>query len=57
MRWTLRIAVTLMMLTTAGGARAGSQDEVKALNRHRERVFNPDRKDLHWGKRKLKRDS
>ena len=31
MRWTLRIAVTLMMLTTAGGARAGSQDEVKAL--------------------------
>ena len=23
---------------------------------HRERVFNPDRKDTHWGKRKLKRD-
>jgi hypothetical protein len=21
-----------------------------------ERVFNPDRKDTHWGKRKLKRD-
>lgn len=29
---------------------------VRALNRHRERVFNPDRKDRHWGKRKLKRD-
>jgi hypothetical protein len=29
---------------------------VKALNRHVERVFNPDRKDRHWGKRKLKRD-
>jgi hypothetical protein len=27
-----------------------------ALNRHVERVFNPDRKDTHWGKRKLKRD-
>lgn len=24
---------------------------MKALNRHRERVFNPDRKDHHWGKR------
>jgi hypothetical protein len=29
---------------------------MKALNRHVERVFNPDRKDTHWGKRKLKRD-
>jgi len=29
---------------------------VKALNRHVERVFNPERKDPHWGKRKLKRD-
>ncbi len=29
---------------------------MSALNRHVERVFNPDRKDTHWGKRKLKRD-
>jgi hypothetical protein len=29
---------------------------MKALNRHVERVFNPERKDHHWGKRKLKRD-
>jgi hypothetical protein len=29
---------------------------LRALNRHVERVFNPDRKDKHWGKRKLKRD-
>jgi hypothetical protein len=29
---------------------------MRALNRHVERVFNPDRKDAHWGKRKLKRD-
>ena len=28
----------------------------KALNRHVERVFNPERRDTHWGKRKLKRD-
>ena len=29
---------------------------MKALNRHAERVFNLDRKEHHWGKRKLKRD-
>jgi hypothetical protein len=29
---------------------------MRALNRHVERVFNPDRKDKRWGKRKLKRD-
>ena len=29
---------------------------MKALNRQVERMFNPDRKDTHWGKRKLKRD-
>jgi hypothetical protein len=29
---------------------------LQALDRHQERVFNPDRKDHHWGKRKLKRD-
>jgi hypothetical protein len=29
---------------------------MQALNRREQRVFNPDRKDHHWGKRKLKRD-
>jgi hypothetical protein len=29
---------------------------MRALNRHAVREFNPDRKDTHWGKRKLKRD-
>jgi hypothetical protein len=29
---------------------------LRALNRHVERVFNSDRKESHWGKRKLKRD-
>ena len=29
---------------------------MRALNRHVERVFNPGRKDHHWGKRKLTRD-
>lgn len=29
---------------------------LKAIHRHKERVFNPDRKETHWGKRKIKRD-
>ena len=29
---------------------------LRALNRHVERVFNSDRKDTHWAKRKLARD-
>lgn len=29
---------------------------LRALKRHVERVFNPDRKDPHWGRRKLARD-
>jgi hypothetical protein len=45
------------MLCSRGGdpmlARIGV---MRALNRHVERVFNPDRKESPWGKRKLKRD-
>ena len=29
---------------------------LRALNRDVERVFHPDRKDTHWGQRKLKRN-
>jgi hypothetical protein len=29
---------------------------MRALNRHVERVFDPSRKDKHWGRRKLSRD-
>jgi len=28
---------------------------MRALNRRAERVFNPDRKEHHWGRRKLAR--
>jgi hypothetical protein len=30
--------------------------KMQAIHRHRQRVFNPDRKETPWGKRKLKRD-
>jgi hypothetical protein len=29
---------------------------LRAIHRNTPRVFNPDRKETHWGKRKLKRD-
>jgi hypothetical protein len=29
---------------------------LRAVNRNVERVFNPDRKDHHWGRRELRRD-
>ena len=47
----------LLLVAELGGptmfARIGV---MRALNRHLDRVFNPDRKDHHWGKRKLARD-
>src|SRR4051794_32247434 len=50
-------AIEALLLVSRGGptmmARIGV---MKALNRHVERVFNPDAKKHHWGKRKLKRE-
>jgi hypothetical protein len=50
-------AIEALMLCSRGGdpmlARIGV---MKALDRHVKRVFNPDRKETHWGKHKLKRD-
>jgi hypothetical protein len=47
----------LILVATSGGptmfARIGI---MRALNRNVERVLNPDRKDPHWGRRKLARD-
>jgi hypothetical protein len=50
-------AIEALILVARGGpmmlARIGL---MRALNRHVERVFNPNRKDHHWGRRKLARD-
>jgi hypothetical protein len=46
----------LMLVSRSGPTMMARIGVMKALNRHVERVFNPDRKDTHWGKRKLKRD-
>ena len=50
-------AIEALMLCSRGGdamlARIGV---MKALSGPVERMFNPDAKEHHWGKRKLKRD-
>jgi hypothetical protein len=47
----------LMLVVTLGGPTMFARISVmRALNRDVERVFNPSRKDHHWGRRKLARD-
>jgi hypothetical protein len=46
----------LMLVARGGPTMLASIGVMRALNRHVERVLNPDRKEHHWGKRKLKRD-
>jgi len=53
--WQAAIEV-LMLVSRSGPTMMARIGDMKTLNRHVERVFNPDRKDTHWGKRKLKRD-
>jgi hypothetical protein len=53
--WQTAIEV-LMLVARSGPTMMARIGVMKALNRNVERVFNPDRKDTHRGKRKLKRD-
>ena len=53
--WQAAIEV-LMRVARSGPTMMARIGVMKALNRHVVREFNPDRKDQHWGKRKLKRD-
>ena len=46
----------ILVAETGGPTMLARIGVMRALNRHIERVFNPDRKATHWGKRKLKRD-
>ena len=54
--WQNAIEALLVVVKQNGPTMFARIGMMKALNRHVERVFNPDRKDHHWGKRKLKRD-
>jgi hypothetical protein len=54
--WQTAIEALIMAAENRGPLMHARIGMLRALNRHVERVFNPDRKDKHWGKRKLKRD-
>jgi hypothetical protein len=54
--WQAAMEALILVADLGGPTMFARIGVVRALNRHRERVFNPDRKDRHWGKRKLKRD-
>ncbi len=55
--WQIAVEHPIRAAETGGGwTWLASIGVLKALHRNREREFNPDRKETHWGKRKLKRD-
>ena len=54
--WQTAIGVLLMAAEGRGPLMHARIGVLRALNRHIVRTFNPDRKDKHWGKRKLRRD-
>ena len=54
--WQAAMEALLLVAESGGPTMFARIGVMRALNRHVERVFNPDRKDHHWGKRKLARD-
>jgi hypothetical protein len=54
--WQAAVEALLLVVELDGPTMMARIGMLRALNVNVERVFNPDRKDTHWGKRKLKRD-
>jgi hypothetical protein len=54
--WQAAMEALLLVAESGGPAMFARIGVMRALNRHVERKFNPDRKEKHWGKRKLARD-
>ena len=54
--WQAAMEALILVATLGGPTMFARIGVMRALNRHVERVFNPDRKDPHWGRRKLARD-
>ena len=54
--WQAAMEALLLVAEFGGPTMFARISVMRALNRHVERVINPDRKDHHWGKRKLARD-
>jgi hypothetical protein len=54
--WQTAMQALLLVAEQNGPTMFARIGMMRALNRNVERVFNSDRKETHWGKRKLKRD-
>jgi hypothetical protein len=54
--WLAAMEALILVAELGGPTMFARIGIMRALNRHVERVFNPDRKDTHWGRRKLARD-
>jgi hypothetical protein len=54
--WQAAIEALILVADLGGPTMFARIGMMKALNRHVERVFDPSRKEKHWGKRKLARD-
>jgi hypothetical protein len=54
--WQAAVEALIMAAEGRGPLLHARVGMLRAMNHGVERVFNPDRKDTHWGKRKLARD-
>ena len=54
--WQAAMEALILVATHGGPTMFARIGVMRALNRHVERVFNADRKDPHWGRRKLARN-
>jgi cob(I)alamin adenosyltransferase len=55
--WQDAVEALLLVVNQNGPTMFARIGVMRALNRHVERVFDLSRKDKHWGRRKLKRDT
>jgi hypothetical protein len=54
--WQAAMEALILVATSGGPMMFARIGVMRALNRGVDRVSNPDRKETHWAKRKLKRD-
>jgi hypothetical protein len=55
--WQAAVEALLLVVELNGPTMMARIGIMRALNRNVERTFNSSRKDTHWGRRKLKRDT
>jgi hypothetical protein len=55
--WHAAVKALLLVVELNGPTTMARIGIMRALNRNVERTFNSSRKDTHWGRRKLKRDT